>query len=215
MLLRNIMKIGISLFAVAATASVLSSSAFAGSYERVGLPTYETVSASLPAHTVVSGDPDYHATDPDAPGLLLRTKASKATYKWKQRDAFDNSFPVGYKISHSYTVTVKADAVRNSTMASGSAMPQTGPYASGQIYEAEANDLNSIAQDIPHVSWTASGTDVDYYTQFAEWGPFDVQCIISAGVFLSAAAFRNTGATITVSGSATVTTTGIKLITGP
>ena len=209
------MKIGVSLFAVTATASVLSSSAFAGSYERVGLPTYETVSASLPAHTVVSGNPDYRASDPDAPGTLLRTKTSKATYQWQQRDAFDNSFPVAYRISHSATVTVKADAVRNSTMASGYANPQTGPYASGQTYMAEANDPNSIAQDTPHVSWTAPSTYVDYYSQFAQWGPFPVECTLSAGVFLSATAFSNTGAAITVSGSATVKTTEIKLITGP
>ena len=209
------MKIAVSLFAVAATASVLSSSAFAGSYEMVGAPTYETVSAFLPAHTVVAGDKDYHDADPDQSGPLLRSKTSKATFKWKQRDAFDNSFPVAYRCSHTSTATVNANAVRNNTMASGYALSQGGPYVPGKTYSAEATNTNSMAQDTPHVSWTAPGTEVDYYAQFAEWGPFQIERTVAAGVFLGGSAIANTGATITLSGSITVTTTEIKLITGP
>ena len=84
----------------------------------------------------------------------------------------------------------------------------------GVTYAAVA-DNPTLAEDTPHVSWTGSGTEVDYYAEFAQWGPFEVERTVAAGVFLGGSAIANTGATITLSGSITVKTTEIKLITGP
>lgn len=213
------MKIGVSLFAVAATASVLSSSAFAGSYEIVGPATYQTVSTSCPAHTTGPASPDdYKDSDPAVASgqpQTLTEKRSTANFAWKPVDGFDNSLPAAFKISHSYTGTVNASVIRSNEQASGDANTWITPPIPNKTYSSHATGL-MMFQDTPPVNWTASNTDVDFSFQPAQWGTFPISAVIGAQSSVYATAIPGPyGGVVTVSSSAKITTTELKLIVSP
>lgn len=219
------MKKSFCVIAVATTASALSSPVFAGSYQLVGARSYQTVATSCPTHTTGPASPNgmslnpetYRKEDPTPPSgqtQSLTTKHSTVDFKWMPSDDFDNAPPADFKVSNSYSVTVSASAVRNNPRATGNANTASDPTIPSKTYSASAGS-SYVDSDTPPISWTASNTDVDYGFTPGRSDQFTVDALIGAKSSVYAEAYPGTGGQITVSSSAKIETTELKLIPRP
>ena len=165
-------------------------------------------------------DPKATSQDP----MPLRRATSTASFRWVPDDENDFSPPADYTLSHSYNVTINAEARRNisndsaaSAYANTDVFPQVSsqPMSGGQIgiYRAQSQG-NDSQNEIPSVNWSADGTSTAGNFP-GQSGPFSKSVAIGARVSVSAMAYPGRGSTATASSSAKVQTTKIELIAIP
>ncbi len=222
------MKKSLGLSIIATVVSVLSSSAFAGSYQIVvdltGKPmnAYQKLSVSCPQKTWGPFEPTgtnfdgktYSNYDPQRTSTgsrPLKTAISTARFQWVPADEYDLSPPADFKLSHTYDVKVNATVKRNNYGAAGSATIETDPY---KIYGVSANSSDT-SYDPPPLAQTPSYTNMDQGFRPGQLEAFDVTDSIGIKTSVNATAWPGTGGVVTVSSSASIETTELKVITSP